>query len=142
MPVYELIGYGTETRDDIRHREYTTSAAKADLFEKIPRIDFTDSGHGIVFVARPHYGKRKPTHSLEYASDWMHALKITETWQGRKAAHAIKEKQMLDTRRVVRGEVRKVLDRMQEIHDKNADGGDFDRGYQTAITTLKQELYL
>jgi len=58
--VYELYGYDTEARDD-RVREYTSSKQLADLWKQIRRIQFTDSGHGIVFGAKPHTGKRKPT---------------------------------------------------------------------------------
>lgn len=52
--VYELVAYNTDCRypQDIRYREYTISKKKAEIFEKIPKIQFTDSGHGIVFHAR------------------------------------------------------------------------------------------
>lgn len=62
MSVWVLEAYGTDSRygDDVRYRAYTTSAKRAEEFAKIPRIQFTDSGHGIVFVARPHSGKRLP----------------------------------------------------------------------------------
>jgi len=52
--LYELAGYNTDCRysQDIRYRQYTTSKKKADAFNKIPKIQFTDSGHGIVFRAR------------------------------------------------------------------------------------------
>lgn len=60
--IYELIAHNTDQRypDDIRYRGYTSSKKKADLFSQIPKIQFTDSGHGIVFNARLHKGKRKP----------------------------------------------------------------------------------
>ena len=75
--VYELIGYNTDSRypDDIRHREYTTSLKKAMLFEEIPKIQFTDSGHGIVFAAIPHKGSRLPTRHMRYVSEQMEILK-------------------------------------------------------------------
>ena len=59
--IYELLAYNTDSRypDDVRHREYTSSKAKADRFDRIPKIQFTDSGHGIVFSATPHRGKRQ-----------------------------------------------------------------------------------
>jgi len=51
--VYELLAYNTDCRySDIRYRSYTTSFKKAQLFEKIPKIQFTDSGHGVVFIYR------------------------------------------------------------------------------------------
>jgi len=60
--VYELIGFNTDQRyDDVRYRSYTSSQKRAELFKQIPKIQFGDSGHGIVFSAREHKGKRKPT---------------------------------------------------------------------------------
>ena len=59
--IYELEAYNTDRRfDDVRWREYTASRKKADLFARIPKIQFSDSGHGIVFSSRLHTGKRKP----------------------------------------------------------------------------------
>ena len=60
--IYELVGYNTDCRyqQDIRYRDYTTSKKKADAFNKIPKIQFTDSGHGIVFLSRELRGHRKP----------------------------------------------------------------------------------
>ena len=59
-----LEGFGTDSRygDDVRYRAYTTSAKKAEAFNRIPRIQFTDSGHGIVFSAwqLPPRTKRLP----------------------------------------------------------------------------------
>ena len=64
--VYELEAYNTDCRytQDVRYRQYTSSKKKADAFNKIPKIQFTDSGHGIVFHAHETSGKRKPTISL------------------------------------------------------------------------------
>lgn len=61
--IYELIAYNTDSRywDDVRYREYTTNRKKAEAFKNIPRIQFTDSGHGIEFTYRIHVGSRKPT---------------------------------------------------------------------------------
>jgi len=60
---YELEAYNTDCRyqDDVRYRAYTTSKQKAEAFNKIPKIQFTDSGHGIVFCSRELRGKRKST---------------------------------------------------------------------------------
>lgn len=60
--LYQLEAYNTDSRciDDIRYRAYTTSEKKAKMFEKIPKIQFTDSGHGIVFVARPVKKRNQP----------------------------------------------------------------------------------
>jgi hypothetical protein len=50
MPVWCLEAWDTEQRE-ARTREYTTSDKLAERWERIPRIQFTDSGHGIVFQA-------------------------------------------------------------------------------------------
>lgn len=60
--LYELEAYSTANYSDIRYRAYTTSKKKADAFESIPKIQFTDSGHGIVFSAHL-VSKRKPTNN-------------------------------------------------------------------------------
>lgn len=59
--IYELEAYNTDMRHylDVRYRDYTTSEKKAVNFSNIPKIQFSDSGHGIVFVARL-VTKRKP----------------------------------------------------------------------------------
>jgi hypothetical protein len=69
--VWELLAYNTDMRyrDDVRYRQYTRSKKKAERFAQIPKIQFTDSGHGIVFVAREHSGKRKPT--IRQVADWV-----------------------------------------------------------------------
>lgn len=56
--IYELRVFNTDRRynDDIRYRQYTSSRTLAKYFEKIPKIRFSDSGHGIVFGIYP-----KPT---------------------------------------------------------------------------------
>jgi hypothetical protein len=37
---------------DVRYRAYTQSVAKAEAFKRVPKIQFTDSGHGVVPVVR------------------------------------------------------------------------------------------
>lgn len=50
---YALEIRSTQNWDDVRFRDYTTSKARADNFKaKVKRIDFTDSGHGLVPVVR------------------------------------------------------------------------------------------
>ena len=75
MTVYVLEAYNTDSRypDDVRWREYTTSRKRAELFNKIPKIQFSDSGHGIVFWAREHKGKHKErrTELSNYVSEQM-----------------------------------------------------------------------
>lgn len=57
--IYELLAFGTDSRwDDVRYREYTSSKRRAERFAKIERIQFTDNGHGVVFVVNEHRGKR------------------------------------------------------------------------------------
>jgi hypothetical protein len=60
--IWELEAYNTDSRysHDVRYRIYTSSRKKAEAFNKIPKIQFTDSGHGICFYARKHQGRRKP----------------------------------------------------------------------------------
>lgn len=71
MTTYVLEGFNTDSRypDDVRHRQYTTSKIKADAFERIPKIQFTDSGHGVVFQARVHTGPRKPVVRMDYVEE-------------------------------------------------------------------------
>lgn len=58
MTTYVLEMRSTANWQDVRYREYTTSAKKAELFKDVPRISFTDSGHGIVPHVREHRGHR------------------------------------------------------------------------------------
>lgn len=62
MSVWLLEAYATDSRygADVRYRAYTTSRKKAEAFARIPRIQFSDSGHGIVFHATewPRRAKR------------------------------------------------------------------------------------
>jgi hypothetical protein len=69
--VWELIGYNTDRRypSDVRYREYTRSKRRAERFAEVPKIQFTDSGHGIVFCVREHSGKRKPI--VREVADWV-----------------------------------------------------------------------
>ena len=75
MPHWELLAFSTEMRGDVRYREYTRSREKAERFGRIPRIDFTDSSHGIVFSAyemRPGEVRQKTCHTLrEYVNQHM-----------------------------------------------------------------------
>lgn len=54
MTVYCLEARNTQNWQDVRYRAYTTSAKRAAAFERIPKIKFTDSGHGIVFTQHEH----------------------------------------------------------------------------------------
>jgi hypothetical protein len=75
MSVWELTAYDTEMRN-VRCREYTRSQRTAELWEQIPRIQFTDSGHGIVFIASLHVGRRLPTiRRMEWADKHLRALR-------------------------------------------------------------------
>lgn len=50
MPTYCLEMISTQNWNDVRYRDYTTSVRKAEAFEKIPKIKFTDSSHGVIAV--------------------------------------------------------------------------------------------
>lgn len=60
MTMFCLEMRSTQDWDDVRYRAYTTQEARAERFKRVPRIDFTDSGHGIVPVVREHTGRRLP----------------------------------------------------------------------------------
>jgi hypothetical protein len=65
MPVYCLEMRSTANWDDVRYREYTTSVRKAEAFKKVPKIPFSDSGHGIIPVVKDHTGRKdKPITAL------------------------------------------------------------------------------
>lgn len=53
MTTWLLEAFNTDRSypDDVRYRGYTTSRRKAEAFGRVPKIQFTDSGHGIVFHA-------------------------------------------------------------------------------------------
>jgi hypothetical protein len=89
MTVYVLEAYNTDSRypDDVRWREYTNSKKRAELFNKIPKIQFSDSGHGVVFWAREHKGKRKETrHELHsYINEQM--LKLNPPKDAKPKTH-------------------------------------------------------
>lgn len=71
MPIYCLEMRSTANWDDVRYREYTSSIRKAEAFKAIPKIQFTDSGHGIVPVVKDAPKRReKPISSLrEYVTE-------------------------------------------------------------------------
>jgi hypothetical protein len=46
---WKLEGYNTETQR-VQHRQYTRSKRLAERWQHIPKIQFSDSGHGIVFT--------------------------------------------------------------------------------------------
>lgn len=76
MTLWMLEGYDTDTRT-ARCREYTTSQRLAEDWRSIPRIVFTDSGHGIVFTARPLAPpeRRKPLiQRLDHATEYLRLL--------------------------------------------------------------------
>jgi len=80
--IYELTAFNTDSRyrDDIRYRAYTSSKRRAEAFDRIPKIQFSDSGHGIVFIAREHRGKRKPLIYMlsEYVFEHLTQLEVGE----------------------------------------------------------------
>lgn len=93
--IYELTAYNTDQRyGDVRYREYTSSERRAKSFSQIPKIQFTDSGHGIVFSARPYKGKRKPRIMVlsDYVGENLAKLKDTESGDKKKMAKSRKVK--------------------------------------------------
>lgn len=50
----------TDNWEDVRYRSYTKSAKIAERFKRVPRINFTDSGHGIIPVVKEHHGPKLP----------------------------------------------------------------------------------
>jgi hypothetical protein len=64
MTTYVLEMRSTANWQDVRYREYTTSAKKAEIFKGVPRISFTDSGHGIIPHVREHSGHREPRNMI------------------------------------------------------------------------------
>jgi hypothetical protein len=67
---YMLLAFNTENHLDIRFCDYTTSIVKVQAWERVPKIQFTDSGHGIIFVARlSQQRSRKPCNELNMRWD-------------------------------------------------------------------------
>lgn len=64
MTTYCLEMRSTANWQDVRYREYTTSAKKAELFKQVPKVQFTDSGHGIVPHVKEHRGRREPRNMI------------------------------------------------------------------------------
>ncbi len=64
MTTYCLEMRSTAKWEDCRYREYTTSAKKAELFKTVPKVQFTDSGHGIVPHVHEHSGRRFPRNMM------------------------------------------------------------------------------
>ena len=79
MTIYLLEAYNTDSRysQDIRYREYTASKKRAELFNKIPKIQFSDSGHGICFSAIEHRGHRLPPRNELYRYVYEQMAKLT-----------------------------------------------------------------
>lgn len=46
--MYCLEMRSTENWNDVRYREYTSSMRRAEAFRLVPKVRFTDSGHGVV----------------------------------------------------------------------------------------------
>lgn len=80
--MWELVAYNTDSRypDDVRWREYTRNKKLAEMFRKIPKIQFSDSGHGIVFCVRECTNRSgKPVHILrEYVTEQLALIEARE----------------------------------------------------------------
>jgi hypothetical protein len=77
MTTFCLEMRSTQDWGDVRYREYTTSARKADLFKQVPKIRFTDSGHHIIPFVKETAGKRQPVirHLREHVEDALRGIK-------------------------------------------------------------------
>jgi hypothetical protein len=64
MTTFVLEMRSTDNWQDVRYREYTTSTKKAAIFKTVPKIAFTDSGHGIIPTVREHSGRREPRNMM------------------------------------------------------------------------------
>ncbi len=75
MTTYVLEMRSTANWEDVRYREYTCNARKAELFKSVPKIQFTDSGHGIVPHVREHRGHKEPRNMMlaEHVRDYITA---------------------------------------------------------------------
>lgn len=76
MTTFVLEMRSTQEWTDVRYRAYTTSIQRAELFKRVPKIQFTDSGHGIVPCVKEHHGKRKLRILIldEYVNDSIRAM--------------------------------------------------------------------
>lgn len=55
-----LTAWSSEDKNDVRYRRYTSSLRTKQAFERIPKIQFTDTGHGIIFSADQVESRRAP----------------------------------------------------------------------------------
>lgn len=111
-----LEGFNTDARyGEVRHREYTTSDRKAEMFNQIPKIQFTDSGHGIVFHARKHSGPRLPTIHMDYVRTEMRRL-AEEQRVARRATKRPSRAEVLAAQLQEERELRRAaMDRVEEL---------------------------
>jgi len=108
--VYELVGYNTDSRyDDIRYREYTNNKKKAELFNKIPKMQFTDSGHGIVFEAceLELRTRRKPTIKTmsSYVIEQMNNLQVKNVIPRKKSI----KKELMEENTILKERIKKAV---------------------------------
>lgn len=77
MTTYVLEMRSTANWQDVRYREYTTSEKKAEIFLGVPKVQFTDSGHGIVpHVREKAKGPREPRNMMlaDHVQDYIKAV--------------------------------------------------------------------
>lgn len=104
MTTWILKGFNTDSRypDDVRYRAYTSSKRKAEAFNQIPKIQFTDSGHGVVFCAtevKPGTRRLEPRYALdEYVREHLERIKTD-------AAAATRESRKRPTQAQLRSEL-------------------------------------
>jgi len=71
MSLYCLEMRSTQQWSDVRYRQYTRSLARACKFELVPKIQFTDSGHGIVPVVTEHLRMHPRQRTISILSDYV-----------------------------------------------------------------------
>lgn len=100
MPTYCLELRSTANwNTDIRYRQYTTSEKTVRFFKTFPKINFTDSGHGIVpSVSLVSGSKRKPNIRSLWEEVEAHYLKCAKEAEGaqKKAARGAYRQELKD----------------------------------------------
>lgn len=63
---------------DVRYRDYTTSKSKAERFRSVAKVQFTDSGHGLVPYVSSDGAPRGPKVGIlaDYVREQMRALEL------------------------------------------------------------------
>lgn len=86
----------TANWSDVRFRQYTSSVKMAERFKKFPKINFTDSGHGIVPHVSEHSGPRRPSIRTLWENVEEHMRRMTDEQEkaSRKAQRGAVQRQL------------------------------------------------